>query len=72
MSEERDQLREELVDVLMGRIESDPYPSNTMLNMIEELITEDELPAYATVLLDKVSQDEFPSIPMLDRIRRLL
>ncbi|MGH3506835.1 MAG: hypothetical protein ACRDO2_06490 [Nocardioidaceae bacterium] len=72
MSEVRDQVREQLVDVLMGRIESDLYPSTTMLNLIEELITEDELPAYAAVLLDKVSQDQFPSIPMLDRLHRLV
>jgi len=72
MSEVRDQLREQLVDVLMGKIESDPYPSTTMLNLLEELITEDELAAYVTVLLDKVSQDQFPSIPMLDRLHRLV
>jgi hypothetical protein len=43
-----------------------------MLNLLEELITEDELAAYVTVLLDKVSQDQIPIIPMLDRLHRLM
>ena len=64
-------LRAEMVDALMEKVETDPYPSNTMLNYIEELITPDELPRYAESLLSRIRSDNFPSIPMIARLKRL-
>jgi hypothetical protein len=64
-------LRSEIIDALMEKIDTDPYPSNTMLNMIEDLITPEELPRYAESLLRRIHSDNFPSIPMIARLKRL-
>jgi hypothetical protein len=64
-------LRAEIIDALMEKIDTDPYPSNTMLNMIEDLITPEELPRYAESLLRRIHSDNFPSIPMIARLKRL-
>ena len=64
-------LRAEIVDALMEKVDTDPYPSNTMLNYIEELMTPDELPRYAQSLLNRIHTDKFPSIPMIARLKRL-
>jgi len=64
-------LRAEIVDALMEKVDTDPYPSNTMLNYIEELMTADELPRYAESLLSRIRSDNFPSIPMIARLKRL-
>ena len=64
-------LRAEIVDALMEKVDTDPYPSNTMLNFIEELMTPDELPRYAESLLGRIRSDNFPSIPMIARLKRL-
>jgi vesicle coat complex subunit len=62
-------LRSTLVKELLDRIEAEPYPSVTMLNMIESLLTPDELPEYVQLLMDRVHADLYPSIDMLHRIR---
>jgi hypothetical protein len=64
-------LRAEIVDALMEKVDTDPYPSNTMLNYIEELMTPDELPRYAQSLLNRIHTDKFPSIPMINRLKKL-
>ena len=68
---ERYDLRAEMVDALLEKVETDTYPSNTMLNYIEELLTPDELPRYAESLLNRIRSDQFPSIPMIARLKRL-
>ena len=54
-------LRAEIVDALMEKVDTDPYPSNTMLNYIEELMTPDELPRYAESLLSGSGRTTFPA-----------
>ena len=64
-------LRAEIVDALMEKVDTDPYPSTTMLDWIEEMLTPDELPRYAESLLSRIRSDNFPSIPMIARLKRL-
>jgi hypothetical protein len=66
---ELNDLRSTLVQELLDRIETEPYPSVTMLDMIESLLAPDELPEYVQLLIDRVHADVYPSIPMLNRIR---
>jgi hypothetical protein len=68
---QRFDLRAEMVDALMEKVETDPYPSNTMLNYIEEMLTPEELPRYAGALLERIRSDNFPSIPMIARLKKL-
>ena len=64
-------LRAEMLETLLEKIESDRFPSTTMLDWIEELLTPEELPIYAESLLRRIREDNYPSIPMIARLKRL-
>jgi len=64
-------VREEILRMLMGRVAEDQYPSATMLDMIEQILRPDEVPAYAELLMQKIRDDRFPSIPLLNRVMAL-
>ena len=61
-------VRGEVVDLLLAQIASDRNPSVTMMNMVEELLAPDDVPAYVGILLDKVKTDRYPSYSMLRRL----
>ena len=63
--------RVEMLEVLLQKVQEDQYPSSTMLDMIEELLTPDDVPAYVELLLSRVRDERFPSLPMLARIQAL-
>lgn len=69
--DDHDASRRALLETLLDTVQADPYPSSTMLDLVESMLKPDEVPAYADVLLDKVRNDRFPSIPMLSRIQNL-
>ena len=71
MAEQRFDVRSELLNNLLGKVKDDPYPSLTMLDMIEELLTPDDVPRYAQILISKVADEQFTSVSMLARIRDL-
>ena len=60
--------RARLVDLLIEKIAEDPYPSGTMMDLVEELLLPDDVPAYAAVLMEKIRADAFPSVPMMKRL----
>jgi len=64
-------VRGEILRMLMGRVAEDQYPSATMLDMIEQILRPDEVPAYAELLMQKIRDDRFPSIPLLNRVMAL-
>jgi hypothetical protein len=61
-------VRGEVVNLLLEKIASDRNPSATMMNMVEELLAPDDVPAYVAVLMDKVKSDRYPSYSMLHRL----
>jgi hypothetical protein len=61
-------VRSEVVDLLINKIASDRNPSTTMMNLIEQLLAPDDIPAYTAVLMDKVKTERFPSISMIRRV----
>ena len=71
MAEREYDVRVELLRQLLQKVHEDPYPSSTMLDLIEELLTPNEVPAYARVLLAKVEDENFPSVSMIQRIAAL-
>ncbi len=71
MPERTFDVRSALLDNLLSKVEEDPFPSLTMLDMIEELLQPEDLPKYAKLLLSKVADERFPSVSMLARIRDL-
>ncbi|WP_157741154.1 hypothetical protein [Jiangella sp. DSM 45060] len=55
----------------MRKVGADQYPSPTMLDHIEALLTDDDIAEYAELLMERVEEDLYPSIPMLQRLLRL-
>ena len=71
MADDGFDVRVELVKLLIKKVADDTYPSATMMNMIEQLIGPDEVPAYTAVLMDKIQADDYPSIPLMKRVMAL-
>ena len=71
MAEQDFDVREAILALLLRKVRDDQYPSNTMMDMIEELLAPDDVPAYAQVLMEKISRDQYPSIPMMRRLVNL-
>ena len=69
---DRDDARAALVQTLLEKVSQERYPSTTMLDLIEELLTEEEYPAYVQFLQGRLRDDRFPSIPMLKRLTYLI
>jgi hypothetical protein len=63
-----EEARAELVKTLLQKVNEDTYPSTTMLDLIEELLTDDELPDYVLFLQDRIRADQYPSIPLINRL----
>jgi hypothetical protein len=61
-------VRGEVVNLLLEKIASDRNPSVTMMNLVEDLLAPDDVPAYVGVLMDKVKTDRYPSYSMLRRL----
>jgi hypothetical protein len=72
MPNEQNDVRGDLLALLLAKVEQDQYPSSTMMDMIEEILTPDELSRYAHVLLDKIRGDQFPSLDMMRRLMELV
>jgi len=67
----KSQVREELLSLLLDRIDEDTYPSSTMMDLAESIMRPDEVPAYAEILLSKMRQDHVPSLDMMNRVLAL-
>jgi hypothetical protein len=65
---EVEQTRAALLDLLLSKVKDDRYPSATTLDLLEQLLTPEELPAYAGVLMSKVADDNFPSASIMKRL----
>ncbi|HEX6150032.1 hypothetical protein [Nocardioides sp.] len=63
-----DDVRQQLLQLLLEKVEQDTYPSSTMLDLIEHLVTPDELQEYASVLMAKVEGDTYPSNSLIRRL----
>lgn len=64
-------IRRELLDLLLTKVQNDRYPSATMMDLVEQLMGPDERAIYVQVLLDKIRNDPYPSIPMMRRVLAL-
>jgi hypothetical protein len=63
--------RRELMQVLLDKVAADTYPSVTMLDMIEDMLTPDDVEPYVEVLMDKIRDDNYPSIDLMSRVKEL-
>ncbi len=67
-----EQTRAAMLDLLLSKVQEDRYPSASMLDLLEQILTPDELPAYAAVLMEKIADDTYPSASMMKRILALV
>lgn len=72
MTVSTDDARAELVTTLLQKVRDDLYPSTTMLDLIEKLLTPEEQPTYVVLLQDKIRSEQFPSVPLLIRLSKLV
>ena len=66
-----DELHGEIFEMLLDKVREDPYPSTTQIDMIESIMHDEDVEAYAEALLDKVRLDTYPSIDHLNRLMKL-
>ena len=71
MASDDDTTRRALLEALMESARADPYPSGTTLDLIESVLSPEEVGPYAEMLLEKVRHENFPSVSMLTRLRDL-
>jgi hypothetical protein len=64
-------VREQVLDLLLDKIRQDRYPSSTMMDDVEALLTPWRRQDYADVLLEKVQESRYPSRSMIQRLLRL-
>lgn len=65
-------VRSSLLEALMDKVQGDTYPSATMLDMVESLLTPDEVATYAEALLSRIRADRFPSVSLIQRVQSLI
>lgn len=70
-SEDKDFVRREMLRMLMTKVANDNYPSTTHLDLIEQLLTPEDVPAYAELLMERIRKDNYPSIPLMSRVMAL-
>jgi hypothetical protein len=69
--DDKDFVRREMLRMLMSKVANDSYPSTTQLDLIEELLTPEDVPAYAELLMERIRKDNYPSIPLMSRVMAL-
>jgi len=69
MASDPNDLHAQMFDLLLDKVREDPFPSVTMLDMLEGMLQEGDVEQYTGVLMNKVREVDFPSI---DHLRRLL
>lgn len=60
--------RQSVLDLLLDKVRDDQYPSATHLDMIEMLLTSEDLDTYREVLFEKVANETYPSTSILNRL----
>ena len=64
-------VREEVLDVLLEKIDGDRFPSATMMDDVERLLPPWRRQEYVEILLAKIRADRFPSRSLIQRVVRL-
>lgn len=70
MTEQTD-VRRSLVESLREYIRRDRFPSQGMLELLEEILHPEEWPDYLALLVEKLQQDRYPSLELAKRAARL-
>jgi hypothetical protein len=63
--------RQSVLELMLDIVRRDHYPSATHLDLIEQLLTDDDIDDYREVLFEKVADENYPSFSILNRLVRL-
>ena len=63
--------RKALLDALLSKVEQDTYPSATMLDTIESLLTPEDVQRYTALLVASIEDSQFPSNSIIQRLQAL-
>ena len=66
--DDQQDVRAQLLQLLLDKIEQDNYPSATMLDIVEMLLTPDDVARYAEVLMAKLQDDTYPRHSLIRRV----
>jgi hypothetical protein len=61
-------LQNQIFELLMEKVEADPFPSVTQMNLIEENLRPEQVERYAGALMEKIRADNFPSLDLIQRV----
>ena len=64
----QEEVRSRTLQLLLDKVHEDTYPSSTMLDIVEQLLSPDDIGDYAEVLLAKVEDDNYPSNSLVRRL----
>jgi hypothetical protein len=67
---DRAELHRQILEVLLEKVRADPYPSVTVLDMIEQSLEPDDVEEYTGVLMEKIKADTYPSFDQLRRLQQ--
>jgi hypothetical protein len=65
-------LAEQFGETLLDKISQVKYPSNTQMDMLEEIATPRVRVLFIFHLMERIEEDVYPSIPMMQRTQRLI
>ena len=60
--------RQSVLELLLDKVRADHYPSATHLDLIEQLLTPEDIDTYREVLFEKVANETYPSTSILNRL----
>ena len=66
------ELHDRFVEILLGEIERERYPSSQMLDLLETCMRRQDRVRIANVLMDNLAAHRYPSPAMLRRLARLV
>ena len=69
-ADQQQDLHHQILELLLDKVRDDPYPSVTMLDMIEQSLRPDDVSEYTDILMEKVRAVQFPSLDHLQRLQR--
>jgi hypothetical protein len=64
-------LQEQLAEILLERIGSEPEPSGTYMDMFESIASPQLRLQYALLLIQRLENDPHPSMTLLQRAQRV-
>ena len=64
----QEEVRSRTLQLLLDKVHADTYPSSTMLDIVEQLLSPQDVGDYAEVLWAKIEGENYPSYALVQRL----